>query len=224
MVMSMIKPELSLFKMQLKGMLSNAIKLSQSAFSETPKRLDTIYMRIAPGKFIVAMVDPMMFIKPDIHQTIVATPAISMNHTGNVHLASDNGLQDSFRRIRDDFSVNIIPTLQKSKDHRLTSSASTSLASHTLGTKVRLIGLQLARKRRSLGTSSAHARANTKVDGINAAHRNTAQCSALSGGQIKRKVAHNLTKLGFAEFRTPEVPVFLNHRKKLACVDYMFAS
>jgi hypothetical protein len=35
---------------------------------------------------------------------------------------------------------------------------------------------------------------------------------------------NNLAKLGFTEFRTVEIPIFVNHFKKLACIEYMFAS
>ena len=63
----MIKSELSLFKMQFKGMFGNAIKLSQSTFSETPKRLNAVDMSIASGKLIVAVVDPVVLIKANIY-------------------------------------------------------------------------------------------------------------------------------------------------------------
>lgn len=43
----------------------------------------------APGEFIIAMIDAVMFIKANIGQASVATPAMCMNHTGDVYFASD---------------------------------------------------------------------------------------------------------------------------------------
>jgi hypothetical protein len=60
--MSMIKPKLTLFQMQRKSMFGNAID-----------------MTTAPDELSIAMVDPKVFIKANIDQTIVTTPAISVD-------------------------------------------------------------------------------------------------------------------------------------------------
>ena len=220
----MIKPELSLFKMQFKGMFGNAIKLSQSTFSETPKRLNAVDVSITSGKLIVAVVDSVVLIKANIYQTIIASPTIRVNHTGNVYFASDNGLQNRFRGVGNNLGVDIIATLQKTKDDCLAASASASFTSDPLRAKVRLVSFQLTRKRRALGTPSTHTYTNTKIDGIDASYRNTAQCSTFSSRQIQCKMTNNDSEFSFAEFRTSVVPIFINHFMKLACFEYMFAS
>ena len=85
----MIKPEFSLLQMQLKGMLCEPVELGKPSFGKTPKRLNAVDMRNAPGEFIIAMIDAVMFIKANIDQAIVATPAMCMNHTGDIYFASD---------------------------------------------------------------------------------------------------------------------------------------
>ena len=92
-------------------MLCDPVELSQSSFGKAPERLNAVDMRIAPGKLIVAVVNAVMFIKANIDQAIVAAPAIRVNHTGNVYFSSDDGLQDGFRSIGNNLSVDIIAAL-----------------------------------------------------------------------------------------------------------------
>ena len=88
----------------------------------------------------------------------------------------------------------------------------------------RLISLQLTLQWLALCTVLQHSNANTQVNGINTSNRNTAQSAALCSRQIQRKMTYNLSEFGFAKFRTPVISIFINHFKKLACIDYMFAS
>jgi hypothetical protein len=67
-----------------------------------------------------------------------------------------------------------------------------------------------------LKTPFSHTFAHAKVDAVDASQRHTTQSSALSGSQIQGKMFNNLTKLGFTEFRTVEIPVFMNHFNDLA--------
>ena len=73
-------------------MLGHAIEFHQSTLGVAPKALNTVDMGIAPGKLIVAMVHSKVLVKANIHQPIVATPSICMDHTGHISFASDNGL------------------------------------------------------------------------------------------------------------------------------------
>ena len=50
---------------------------------------------------------------------------------------------------------------------------------------------------------------------IGAANRKPGQFSCIGSRQIHREQAHNLPKLGFADFRTAVVPSFPSHYSKL---------
>jgi hypothetical protein len=222
--MPMIKPKLALLQMQSKGMFSHAIELSQAALGKAPKGFNTVDMMRTAHKLILTMVDPKVFIKANIDQSIVATPTIGVDDAQRIRFASDNRLQGTLRSIGNNLRVNLITTFKQPKDNRFTARTASAFTAHAAWTKVRLISLQLATQWRSLQTPPSHAFAHAKIDTIDASQGHAAQSGAFSGGQIQGKMFNNLTKLGFAEFRTVEIPIFVNHFKKLACIDYMFAS
>jgi hypothetical protein len=47
-ITAMIKTKFGFFQVQIESMFGHTIELSQTSFSETPKRLDTINMRRSP--------------------------------------------------------------------------------------------------------------------------------------------------------------------------------
>ena len=159
---------------------------------------------------------------------IVAPRAISMYNAVGDDLPSNDGLQRGFGCIRDDLGVDAVTALEQTKDDRFAADlellATSTLATNAFGAKVGLIGFQLALKGRLSCTGLGHTHTDTLIDGVGAANRKPTQFSGICGGQIHSKQAHNLPKLGFADFRTAVVPVFPNHFKKLACVEHMFAS
>ena len=73
-------------------MFRHTIELSQTSFSETPERLDTINMPFTTGKFIVTMVNPEVLIKADIDQSVIAAPSIGMDNSIWGDMPTDNGL------------------------------------------------------------------------------------------------------------------------------------
>ncbi len=220
--MTMVEAELTLFQMQSKSVFGNTIEFGQSALGKTPERLNAVDMIGAFDEFIVAVIDPKMLIKANIDPPVITTPAVSMDV--RVNFTSNNGLQRGFGGIRHDLCVDMIAAFEQTKDDRFASRSTAPFTTHTTSTKVRLIGFTLARKRRMLSALSHRTLTHAQVNRIDATHGNTRQCCAFIGGQIKRKMAHNLSKLSLTDFGTCEVPVFLNHLKKLACINHMFAS
>ena len=76
----MIKMKFGFFQVQIEGMFRHAIEFNQTSFSETPERFNTVDMPFTTGKFIVTMVNPEVFIKDDIDQSVMATPSIGMDY------------------------------------------------------------------------------------------------------------------------------------------------
>ena len=94
----MIKPKLTLLQMQSKSMFGNTIELRQAALCKTPEGFNTVNMTAAFDKLIVAMINPKVFAKANIHQAIVATPAIGIDDAQRVGFTSDNRLQSTIHR------------------------------------------------------------------------------------------------------------------------------
>ena len=104
----MIKTELVFFEVQVESVLRDTIELSQSSFSETPKRLNAIDMIRTFNELIIAMIDPQVLVKADVYQAIIAWPTIGIDHTVRINLTSNDGLQGGFRSIGYDLRINTI--------------------------------------------------------------------------------------------------------------------
>lgn len=222
----MFESEFSLFEVQSKGVLCNAMKLSQPMFGIAPKRFNPVDMLGASYKFIVAVINPEMPINANIHKPIVATPTIGMDHAVGVNFATNNALQRGFGGVGDDLGVDAVASFEKTKHNGFAACSATSLASNAFRPEVGLIGLEFTCEG---GLSCAYlshtgAGADALVDGVGAAKRQARELGCISRCQIKCEKPHKLAKFGFVNFRTALVPVFPNHFKRLACFEHMLAS
>ncbi len=204
----MVESELGLLKVQRKCVFGNPVELSQAMFGVTPKGFNSIDVFRAPDELIVAVINLEMSINANVHKPIVAAPFICMDHAVRVDLAADNCLQRSFGCIWDDFGVNAVAPFKKTKDDCFATSTASSFTPNAFGAEVRLVDFEIALKWGLSSTGLGHARADTLVNGVGAAKRQTRQLGCISGRQIKRKKAYQLTKLSFADFRTVVVPIF----------------
>ena len=146
----MIKAKLSFFKMQIKRVFSHTVKLCQPSFSITPKRLNPVNMTLPTRKLIVAMVHPKMLIKANIHQTIITTPAIRMNHRVHIHMPSDNSLQRGFGAVWHDFRIYLAHKLQYAKYNGFAISAAYTLTAYTTCANLLLAGILAKPKARKV--------------------------------------------------------------------------
>jgi len=103
--MPVVEPELAFFQMQVKSMFGNAVELRQSAFGKAPKRLNAIDVMFPPGELVVTVADPEMLVKADVHQPVVATPAVGVDDAVDVGLAPDDGLQRGFGGVGNNFRM-----------------------------------------------------------------------------------------------------------------------
>ena len=170
------------------------------------------------------MIYPKVLINTDVNQAVIASPSIGVNDAVGVHFPSDEGLQRRFGSVWKNFRVNTDPSFEKTKNNSLSTSPSASFASGSFGSKLGLIGFNFTAKWRLSHTKFKHSMPNFLKDLIGASYRHTTQLSGVSCGQIKGKMANNLSKFGFADFRTAVISIFSNHFKKLTYFKNMFAS
>lgn len=105
-ITAMIKTKFGFFQVQIESMFGHTIELSQTSFSETPERLDTINMPLTTGKLIVTMVNPEVLIKADIDQSVIAAPSIGMDYGIGRYMPTNNGLQCCFRTSWNNLCIN----------------------------------------------------------------------------------------------------------------------
>ncbi len=111
--MAIVEAPLALFEMQIKGMSSATIELLQTPLSKAPKAFDTVDMTAAKGELISRVVNLKMFSVTDIHQAIIAPPAVTVDRHFGCHTASNNGLQRGFLTV-----WHLISTIKFERDMR----------------------------------------------------------------------------------------------------------
>lgn len=78
--------------MQVKVLFLYPIELRQTAFGKAPKTLYPVDMIGPPGELVLAMLYAKMFFITKINQSVVAMPAIGMNHRRGIDMSANNRL------------------------------------------------------------------------------------------------------------------------------------
>src|SRR6188768_4322549 len=214
-IMAMIKTKFGFFQVQVKSMRKHAIELSQMPFCKAPERFDTVNMPLTIGKFILSMVNPEVFVKTNINQSVIASPAIGMNDRIRRYMTTDNGLQRHFRTIRNNFRINFSLPLEHTKNNRFPIGSTTSFSSHALSAKIRFIDLYRALQWRFKLTISGNLLPYFKVNTVDRSHRNIRQLRCTGSSEIQRKTSNKLSEFCFSNSRTEIVSIFNIHIKKL---------
>lgn len=148
--MSVVETEFSFLQVQRKTLSAQAVELGQASFGIAPETLDPIDVGGAEGEFVVAMVDPAMFLETQIDEPVVAAPFVGMNNRLQTGLVADDRLQSGFGGIGHDLCIDLIAAFQQSEDDGFARRSTASSATHTPWTEVRFVGFQFAFKRGDL--------------------------------------------------------------------------
>lgn len=97
--------------MQVKGGRRESIELHEPGLGKGPKGFDAVNMVPSPGELVLAMMDAIMLFVTQVHQAVVASPAVGVNHALGVHLAPDDGLQSGLGAILYDLGVDLAASL-----------------------------------------------------------------------------------------------------------------
>ena len=92
----MTEAKFGFFQMEQKGVFGHALERVKPGFGEAPKRLDAVDARGALHEFISAVADAKVAVKADVHRPVVAAPAVSIAHRGDVDFAAYDGLKRLF--------------------------------------------------------------------------------------------------------------------------------
>ena len=88
--MPVIKAEFGFFQMQVKFMFCYAMKLYQTVFRITPKRLNTVNVLRSMSKLILPVIHTKMLCKPYINQTMITAPSVSIDDALNGDMSAYN--------------------------------------------------------------------------------------------------------------------------------------
>jgi len=124
------------------------MKLLETMFSITPKALNAIDMMRTAHELTLSTVDSEVLGVAHVSQSVVAAPAVRVDHRFGRNATTNNGLQRSFFAIRHDLRVDIAISLQEAEDDGLTARSATALASHSSSAEVRLVNFDFAGRER----------------------------------------------------------------------------
>ena len=134
--------------MQQEGGLAHAAKPGKPGLGVSPEAFDSIDMTSIFGEFIFSVIDAHVFFESQVHQPVVPSPAIGMDHALKVYPATDNGLQRGLSTIRHDLGVDLAVAFEDAENNGLTESAASSPALDPFGSEKAFIDLDFPRKRR----------------------------------------------------------------------------
>ena len=210
--MTMVKPKLTLFQMQIEQMRPDPPPFGQPRLGGPPKALDAIDVNPpTQGEYALPMVDPVVLAIAHVHQSIVAAPAVRVNDAPAVDFASDNGLQRALGRIRHDLGVDLSVALEQPEDDRFAAGPAAPLAFDPAGTKVGFVHLHRPPQRRILLTGLGDPTADRQevpVDGV--------PVEASEGGhfgrlQVQGKQPQEAPKLSRRNMGPVHIAIFPRH-------------
>ncbi len=119
-------------------------ELCKADFTQSPKVFDSINMVMTIGKFVFAMLDPIMPFIPVIHKTVVGLEAVGIDHCTGVCFAPNNGQQFIHRAVFDDLGINFITSFEHPENGDFTLGPSPSDPANTSRSEVALVELDFA--------------------------------------------------------------------------------
>ena len=197
---TMVKSEFRFFEMQEKVSGGNAVELDHAPFGEAPEGLNAIDMGFSIRELVLGVVDSQVFGVANVHESIVATPAIGVNDTFQADLAANDSLQGDFLGIGNNFSEDLTVAFEDSKDDCLATSTSSSFATHSFGTEVRFINFDLSQVRCLSLTLLTDTVTNLQKDIVDPSHREARKNRGVGGCQVHGKTLDELPKLGLTDF------------------------
>jgi|SRR5947209_4898481 len=189
-------------------MRRDAIELLKPALGTRPETFYPIDMTLCTGKFIVRMQHAKMLTVSDINQPIVAAPAVRVNDRLQRDMPANHLLQRVFTTIRNNLGMDLAVTFEDAEDDGFTHCSTPSLASDMANTEIAFVNLDFAvGEGRGALTFFSNAFSDFQIDRGDAAARKSCQLSRISGCQIKREVAHELTEFTLPNFRPSVIPI-----------------
>jgi len=117
--------------------------LDQPGFGKAPEPFDTIDVAGRCGKFIAAMIDPQVLGIAQVHQSVIASPAVTMDDAIQANFTSYSTLKGLFRGIRDNLCVDFSIAFKDTEDDGFSAGSPASFAFDATSSEVRFIDFNL---------------------------------------------------------------------------------
>ena len=191
-----IEAPFGFFEVGKEGMGANATQPRQSSFGVTPKRFDAVDVAASPGKFILAMMDTVVFIALK-NQSIISTPSIGEDCAfGSWTDMPLNHLQKfAFRAVGQGGTDDSSSPFEKADNWNLPRRTAPSNASNPSWSKVAFIHFHTPGKGRCFGMSQFNdALAKQPINPVRGVLVDTSNSTRFEGLHIRAKELQNRTK------------------------------
>ena len=186
--------------MKIEGVSRYAIELADATLGVAPEALDPIDVALSFDELILAMFDAQMLLVADIHQAVVASPAVAMNDDVGFNFASNNSLKRLLRAIRDDLGVDPAVTFEDAEDNGLAAGPAASLAANPTRTEVALVDLHLAAfERPTILALSGQTFAQEEINIVDGTDADAADPRRIRGREVQGEQPKNLAETGLTE-------------------------
>jgi hypothetical protein len=203
-----IEPILALLQVQVEGPTGDSVELLQSSLGEAPEALNAVDVMCAAHELVLPMMNSEVLGITNIDQTVLATPPIRVDNRFGSHATANNGLKCGFLAVRHNPGINAAVAFEDAEDDGLATGSTASLAPDSTSAKVAFIYFNFARgEGRGALTFFSDTLSEFEKDRGGATARQSRQLSHVTGCQIEREVAQELTEFTAANFRPPVIAV-----------------
>ena len=204
----MVESKFTLFEMEKEIFAANAAALGEARLRRAPKAFDAVDVdAAAANKDAVAMFDAKMFAVSEVHQSVVADPAVGMNDARQGDATANNGPQSGLFCVGHDLRVDAALAVKDAEDDGLAAGAAAPLAANPAPPEVRFVDFDRAADRRMLFALAGHANANGVKVAVDGAPTNVRKVRHFRGFQIEGKEPHDLAKFGLRNMRTANIAI-----------------
>ena len=135
----------------------------------------------------------------DIYKAVVTAPTIRVDDGVECDATAHNGLQSALFAVRHDLRIDAAVSFEDAEDNGLARGSATAFAANPSSAEARLILFDLARREgRGARALLRETLSDFEKDRGDRLACQTGECGRLTGRQIERETAHELTEFTFA--------------------------
>jgi len=141
-----VESPLAFLQMKREGAISDAVKLLQAVSSKAPETINLIQsIKVVRETIFMNSKSLLVF---DIHQPVIAMPAVIAEHDVCNRSAANDGPERSFFTVRYDFRIDVLVVFEKTEEGFTVINAAAALAAHAARAGMSFGQLHLARRER----------------------------------------------------------------------------
>jgi len=193
----MIKSKFTFFQVQSKGAFADASELIEPPFSDGPEVLDAVNMIGSVHKFIVSMLDPIVFFVTEVYQAVIGLKSVGIDRRVNIHLLPYDRHQRALRAILDNLGIHLSAAFDQTEDNVFAPCSAAPNPTDPAGPKVAFVDFNFTDIERTLLLAVlGNPYSNIIKNSINGLSGKTGQFSNFGGFNIQGKQLYYLPEFG----------------------------